>query len=120
MKILKKISLISFLSVLICIVSIAVNAAINNTNYSADIYGWPQPFFKVVFSDNKIVDRSFEPIMLLVDFLYSFIFTIFIFVFIDLMTIRRKSMLAKTKEEEAQKLMNANPIVRKFLSEANK
>lgn len=118
MKILKKLSLISFLSAVVCIISIAVNASIHNTNYSADIYGWPQPFFKVIFNDNKIVEKSFEPLMLVLDYLYSFISIVLFFLFIELMTIRRKSWLANTKEEETEKLMKTSPVVRKFLAEA--
>jgi hypothetical protein len=120
MKILKKLSLISFLSVIVCIISIAVNVSMHSSNYSADVYGWPQPFLKVVFNDNKIVDKNFDFLMLLADYLYSFISVLLLFLFIDLITIRRKSMLANTKEEEAKKLMTASPVVRKFLTEANK
>jgi hypothetical protein len=120
MKFKKKLSLITFLSVIVCILSVATNAAMNNTEYSVDVYGWPQPFLKIVFSDNKIAHENFEPWMLLADFLYSFIAVLLFFLLKDIMTIRRKSMLATSKEEEEQKLMNANAIVRKFLTEANK
>ena len=120
MKFKKKLSLITFLSVIVCILSVATNAAMNNTEYNVDVYGWPQPFLKIVFSDNKIAHENFEPWMLLADFLYSFIAVLLFFLLKDIMTIRRKSMLATSKEEEEQKLMNANAIVRKFLTEANK
>ena len=119
MKLTRQLSLITFLSIIVCAVTMAVDTYTHNSLYKEDIYGWPHPFLKLVFDEGKIVDKHLDMALLGADYLYSFIATLLFFIFIDMMTIRKKSMLAADKTEEAQRLKKAHPTVRRFLAQAN-
>ncbi len=117
MKLAKQISIVFFLSVVMFIISVSYTAVWHTYSYGFDLYGWPYPFFKVVFEERKIIETNFFIDNLLTDFsLWIGINTLFL-VALKLLKPKKRSYLNSNRTSKELQAMATTPLMKKILAE---